>query len=107
MSEQQYYVDAEMLRKHGACDPEVEHFVEAFGEGPVLLNLRNVHKALDASLDIPWLAWTLYLSANCCSTVEKRALELYDEMRYGDAEHMLIRLRKLAELWAEYKRTQE
>jgi hypothetical protein len=73
-----YYIDAAMLRKRGACEWQVERFVQTFGEGRVLVNLANVKKAMGAGLDVTWPARGPWIAARWGGEPERAASRLYD-----------------------------
>jgi hypothetical protein len=52
-----FYINAKRLRANGACESEVELFVDEFGTGKVLVNDENFERAVKAGLQIWWLAY--------------------------------------------------
>lgn len=61
---QNYYIDAAMLRKRGACPGQIELFIKTFGRGQVALTEDAVRKALAAGLDVRWPATHVWWHAS-------------------------------------------
>lgn len=90
MDETKFYINAALIEKMSPCAGRFALYKRVFGTGRVYLTKSNVRRAMEAYLDLSWLAsrmsGAVYLEFGIGSKQDKAAddaLKPIDEWQYG------------------------